>query len=270
MILLTIDIGNTNITCGIFRGERLLKKWYMPKDLCTSASWLRKRLARDIGARRMKEIEGVCICSVVSGLNNMFRKACGAAFGRGPLFATAKNAGLRIPRYNRRQLGADRIVAALSAYEKYKKALIVIDAGSAMTIDLVTARGEFAGGVIVPGMNAAARALHYFTEKLPMVIPTASASTLGRNTKGAIRAGLCHGYAGLVDQLVQEISKEARLKPLVIATGGEARLLKKASGSIDRIHGDLILKGLRMVWERNLLRSSYPTIQMTQDYEPRL
>ncbi len=250
MSLLAIDIGNTNIACGLFKGKRIIKRWFMSKELCRSASVLSWELKRNIGARHIKEIDGVCICSVVPRLDDMFRNACQAALGIRPLFASAENAGMPIKDYDKKQLGADRIVAALAAYDKYKKALIVVDAGSAITIDLVTASGEFAGGVIVPGLDTSARTLHKISTKLPYVKPTVVKRTTGRNTKEAISAGLFHGYAGLVDHLVQKISKEAKARPLVIATGGESALLKRSCTTIDHVHNNLIFEGLRLVWKR--------------------
>ncbi|MFH1829390.1 MAG: type III pantothenate kinase [Pseudomonadota bacterium] len=253
MNLLTIDIGNTNITCGLFKGKTLLKKWRIPNDRSHSASSLGKRLKQSIGVRNTKNIEGACICSVVPKLNHRIRNACSDALGIKPLFVNWRIIGMPIKKYNKKQLGVDRIVAAYAAYEKYRKALIVIDAGSAITIDLVTKQGEFSGGVIVPGLTTSAKTLESISTKLPYVKPSVVKHTKGKSTKEAISAGLFHGYAGLVDHLVKKISRQVRTQPLVIATGGEAALLKRACTSIDRVHDDLILEGLRVMWERNAI-----------------
>ena len=250
--ILTIDVGNTNVTCALFKGARISKKWRISTADCVSAAAIVKSLRAKAGKRA---IDGVCIASVVPRLDRLFGRACKRAFGIAPLFATCNTIPMRIKNYDRAQLGADRLVAAYAAYQRYQKPVIVIDAGTAITIDLVNARGEFAGGAIVPGLATAAASLHATTAKLPLVKPHATMRTIGRNTREAINSGVVRGYAGLVDSLVRSIAKQSRGKPLVIATGGDAIILRRACRTIRCVDLDLIHNGLQLLWENLLLPS---------------
>ncbi len=245
--VLAIDIGNTNVACALFSGRRLVKRWSMRTDECRDMRALALRLRAAVGARRFPE--GACIVNVVPRLDPIFRGACKVAFGVVPLFANHNSIPMRIRGYDKKQLGADRLVAAFAAYQEYRKPVIIIDAGTAITIDLVSARGEFAGGVIVPGLSIAAASLHAMTAKLPLVKPRLTARAIGRNTREAINSGLIRGYAGLVDGIVRSIARQSHGKPLVIATGGDAILLKRSCRTIRRVHPDLILRGLDLLWE---------------------
>jgi type III pantothenate kinase len=255
-MLLAIDIGNTNATCGLFRRNRLCKVWKLPCKALEDARSLARTLASGVGKGRAAPLAGICIASVVPRLDARFRAACREAFGRVPLFATHRTIGIAIRGYDRKQVGADRLVAALAAYERTGRATIVVDAGTAITIDLVNGRGEFAGGVIVPGLATHAAALHAVAEKLPLVKIRPLPRVRGRSTEEAIRGGIFHGTAGLVDHLVREISREARVRARVIATGGDAKLLARACTSIHEVRPDLILEGLQLVWERRKSRDS--------------
>jgi type III pantothenate kinase len=239
-MLLTIDIGNTNVTCGLFRGSRLLKAWNLKQS---------GLLSFENDAARSETLDGICMCSVAPGATVLVREACKDAFGIEPLVAGSWNAGMPIVGYDPKQLGADRLMAALAAYERYRKALIVVDAGTAITIDLVDADGAFRGGAIAPGVGLSAQALHEATGQLPLVEPAPARRAIGRDTRSAINSGLVNGAAGLIDRLAHDIAREGKVKPLVVATGGDANLLKKHCASIERVHPHLVLEGLRIVWE---------------------
>lgn len=197
------------------------------------------------------DLDGICICSVVPALNKIFKNVCRDLFARSPLFAVPKNIGISLQKYNPKQIGADRLVAAKAAHAKYKSTAIVIDAGSAITIDLVTKNGAFAGGVIVPGMELSARALVDMTAKLPLVKKIRPRRVVGQCTGEAIASGIYYGTAGLIDAIVRRISRETKTMPVVVATGGSAKMIAKISETIDHVEPDLLLQGLRLVWERN-------------------
>ena len=152
--------------------------------------------------------------------------------------------------YPRRQVGADRLVGALAAFERHRRAVVVVDIGTAVTVDAVDARGCFRGGAIAPGPEMMAAALAAMTAKLPRVRPRRVRRAIGRSTRAGIAAGLFFGTAGLVDRLVTRIARELRGRPLVIATGGLAKLVAPASATIRRVEPDLLFDGLRLVWER--------------------
>lgn len=242
-MLLTLDLGNSNASVGLFKGRRLVSSRSVKFH---SIAELERSLRR--GARR---VEGACVASVVPSADVRVRRFLKRSFGVKPIFASHKNAGMRVRGYSARQLGADRLVAAVAAYERYKKPVIVIDAGTAITIDLVSKKGEFAGGTIVPGLHTACESLHRVAEKLPLVKPAYTKRVRGRDTRSAINSGVVQGYAGMVDHVVREMRRESKTKALVVATGGDAKLLKKVCTTIDKVHPDLILEGLRIIWERN-------------------
>ena len=242
-MLLTLDLGNSNASVGLFNDRRLVSsrsvKFHSMAEL--------ERSLRS-GAR---EIEGACVSSVVPSMDARVRRFLKRTFGVEPVFANHKNSGMRVCGYNARQLGADRLVAAVAAYERYKRPVIVIDAGTAITIDLVNRKGEFAGGAIVPGLHTACESLYRVAEKLPHVKPAYTKRVRGKDTRSAINSGVVQGYAGLVDHIVRELRRESKTKALVVATGGDAKLLKKMCGTIDKVNPHLILEGLRIIWERN-------------------
>jgi type III pantothenate kinase len=240
-MLLTLDLGNSNASVGLFKGRRLVKSRSFKFRSITELKGLLKG-----GARR---IDGACVASVVPSADARVHRFLKRTFGIEPIFANHKNAGMRVRGYNARQLGADRLVAAVGACERYGAPAIVIDAGTAITIDLVNRKGEFAGGAIVPGLGTATDSLERAAEKIPLVKLKPSCSVKGKDTRSAINSGIVHGYAGMVDHLVREMSRDS--KALVVATGGDAKLLRSVCRTIDRVHPNLVLEGLRIIWERN-------------------
>jgi len=256
-MLLTIDIGNTSIAFGCFRGKKLIRHWRLPTNDAT-LNKLRKSLSKNIlnppsppfnkGGRG--GFEGACISSVVPSINSMIRKTLRNLFGCPLLFVTAKNAGIKIIHYNPKEVGADRLVNAIAAYRRYNRSLIIVDFGTATTFDYVTPRGEYAGGAIAPGIEISNRALSQMTAKLPKVEIKKTNRIVGRKTKESMQSGIFHGYVGLVDHLVKEMTKEVRTKPKVIATGGLAPLIAKSTKTIESVTPFLTLEGLKIIWQR--------------------
>jgi type III pantothenate kinase len=240
-MLLTLDLGNSNASIGLFNGRRLVRSRSVKFH---SMSELEKSLRRSASG-----IDGACVASVVPSMDERVRRFLKRRFGIEPLFANYKNSGMRVRGYDARQLGTDRLVAAVAAYDSYKSPVIVIDAGTAITIDLVNGKGDFMGGAIVPGLHTACESLHLVAEKLPLVKPAYVKGVRGKDTRSAINSGIVQGYAGMVDHLVREMGRGS--KALVVATGGDAKLLKRMCHTIDRVHTNLVLEGLRIIWERN-------------------
>ncbi|MBN1282426.1 MAG: type III pantothenate kinase [Proteobacteria bacterium] len=254
-MLLAIDIGNTRASIGLFAGTRLMKRGSIDWPARPSVRAIEQKLNAFAG----KGAHHACIASVVPRLTPIFAAACRKASGTRPLIVTPRNAGVRIKGYNIRQLGIDRLLAAAAAHRRHRRAVIVIDAGTAMTIDLMTARGEFAGGVILPGIGSSARGLGEIAARLPCVPPSRARRVVAKNTRDAIRAGLFFGYAGLIERIVERMVKESRARPLVVATGGDAALIKRACPIVARVHPDLVLEGLMIsasgLFLRRLARS---------------
>lgn len=250
-MLLAIDIGNSRISGAVMRGPRIKSRWQIPVDSAVSYRRIGQQLIRHIGKRQAQLLKGVCIVSVVPHLTALFRRACKQSLGIGPILATPKTIGIPIPTYNRRQVGPDRLVVATAAHARFHRPLIVVDAGSAITIDCVSRRGDFLGGAILPGLEMATCALHKMAARLPHVEVRSPTRTVGRSTPEAIRAGVIYGTAGAIERIIHQMKQEMRGHPLVIATGGYAKLIARACPAIRHVCPDLVFEGLGLVWERN-------------------
>jgi len=241
-MFIAIDIGNSRTSIGLFAGQRLVRELAIANSPRPSATAILRRIRAFAGAKAST----ACIASVVPGLTRVYARACTALTGKRTAIVTPYNAGIAIKGYKRRQLGIDRLLAAAAAFRRHRRPLIVIDAGTAMTIDHVTSRGEFAGGVILPGMDSAARSLATIAARLNYVRPSRVRRVMAKNTRDAIRAGLFFGYAGLVEHIVELMVKESRTRPLVVATGGDAALIKRACPIVKRVYPNLVLEGLML------------------------
>ena len=250
-MLLAIDIGNSSISCALMPGQRIKRRWQIPVAKARSSRGIGEQLLRRIGAKQACRLRGICVVSVVPYLTPLFRHACKQALDLGPTLATPKTIGIPLPTYNRRQIGADRLVVATAAHARFRRPLIVVDAGSAITIDCISKRGEFLGGAILPGIDMAANALHQMAARLPYVRIRPPARTVGRHTTEAIHVGVVFGAAGAIQRIISEMKQELGGQPLVIATGGHARLVARICPEIRHVCPDLIFEGLRLVWERN-------------------
>ncbi len=257
-MLLAIDVGNTNIVFGVFDGAALRRSW----RLLT----LRERTADEVGLMvtglfghdriPLDAVEAIVMGSVVPPLTPIMEGMARRYFGREPLIVDPMtNAGMPILYRNPAEVGADRIANSLAAYELYGRArrapLIVADLGTATTFDVVTAKGEYLGGVICPGPQIAAEALFQRAARLPRVDVRKPPGVVGQSTVGAIESGLFYGYIGMIEGLVRRIDAELGGGALCVATGGLAPLIAPETPLILHVDADLTLTGLRLVWERN-------------------
>jgi type III pantothenate kinase len=254
-MLLALDIGNTNITVGVFDGERLAASW----RLSTDAHRLPDEYALQLKSLLpMKDvdpaaIDGVAICSVVPPLTGVFQEATRMLFGCEPLVVGAgTRTGVRIQYDNPRDVGADRVADAAAAFSLYGGPCIVVDLGTATVFDAISADGTYLGGSITVGMGVAAESLHVSTSQLRRVELTAPETAIGKNTVHAMQSGLIFGYVGVVAELVCRFKEEmASPNATVVATGGLASILAPHTDAFDVVNEELTLVGLRLIHAMN-------------------
>lgn len=254
-MLLVIDVGNSNTVLGLFEGEALRASWRVVTTNYRTADELRILFLMLLQAEHFRpgDVSGCCISSVVPQLNLALQQVSKEAFGVTALMVSPGiKTGLTLQIDNPKEVGADRIVNSVGAIEEYPgKALILVDFGTATTFDVITAKAEWRGGVIFPGIQLAADALFERCAKLPRVEISTPAHVIGRDTVSNIRSGLTYGYAELVDGLVRRLTEEMQDTPLVLATGGLAPVIAEVARRIDVVDPLLTLKGLRAVFRRN-------------------
>lgn len=259
-MLLAIDVGNTNIVLGVFTDTdwKLLHSWRL--------TTLRERTADELGIlvtglcahHRIapRDITGIVMASVVPPLTGTMVAMVSNYFGRPPLnVEPAVNTGMTILYDNPAEVGADRVVNGIAAYEEYGKAgarpVIVVDFGTATTFDAISAQGEYLGGVICPGPHISADALFQRAARLPRIDVRKPERVIGRTTVGSMQSGLFWGYVDMVEGLVRRMRVELGGDPVVVATGGLAVLVSPETVLIDHVDSELTLRGLRLVWQRN-------------------
>ena len=252
-MLLGIDVGNTNTVIGALEGLEVKHLWRVstvPRTTDEFGLVLLQLLNHEDIA--ITEVEGVAVCCVVPSVLYAIEKAvrrylnCDVlVVGRGI------KTGMRVRTDNPREVGADRIVNAVAAFEDHGGPLVVVDFGTATTFDCVSSKGDYIGGAIAPGYQISADALFTRTAKLPRVPLQRPAQAIGTNTVASMQSGLFWGYVGLVNELARRCKDEFAERPRCVATGGLARLIGGACDEIDDHDEHLTLKGLRILWERN-------------------
>ena len=253
-MLLAIDLGNTNLTFGLFEGDQLRHDWRlatrrdsMPDELGLLMVQLMQQEGFD-----PKAVEAVVVASVVPPLNSRLVEAIERYFGRDPMMVgPGIKTGLKIHYRDPKEVGADRIVAAMAAFKKYGGPLIIIDFGTGTTYDVVSKEGDYLGGAIAPGVEISLDALVSQTAMLRRVEPVAPDSVIGRNTVASIQSGLVWGFVaqveGMVKRMVDELGGQAR----VVATGGQASLVAGLTHVIETTDPLLTLEGLRLIYAQN-------------------
>ena len=253
-MLLVIDIGNSNIVMGTYIGKKLQHHWRISTDRQKTSDEYGLLLESIFKHHNfgLGDIDDVIISSVVPPLIIPMEKMCERYFHLRPLVVgPGIKTGIRLKYENPREIGADRIVNVVGAYEQYGGPLIVIDIGTATTFDVVDANGDFLGGVISPGLGTQAEALFQRAAKLPRIELVTPKTIICRNTVNGMQAGLIFGFAGYIDAIVHRIKKEYGGEMQVVATGGFAKMIAKESTTINKIDYFLTLTGLRVLYERN-------------------
>ena len=255
-MILTLDVGNTNIKTALFEGLEMQQYWRISTDRNRSSDELGILLMNLLQSKHIapEQIEGIMMSSVVPQINFTVEHMCRNYFGQEPMkIGPGIRTGINIRYENPRELGSDRIANAVAAYELYGGPCITIDFGTATSFGVVSEKGEFLGGAICPGLKLAADALTERAAKLPRFELAKPESVIGRNTVTNMQSGLVFGYVGQVNYLVERMKRELGAPDAkVVATGGLAVLVAEESHVINIMDGLLTLKGLCLIYAKNV------------------
>ena len=254
-MILLVDVGNTNIVIGVYKENECIVSWRISTDTKKTSDEYSIQVMQLLNQYDLnpKEVKGIIISSVVPNVMHALENFCIKYCEKKPMIVgPGIKTGLNIKYDNPKQVGADRIVNAVAAIEKYGYPLIIVDFGTATTFCAISDKGEYLGGSICPGIKISSEALFHEASKLPRVELAKPGMTICKNTVSAMQAGIIYGYAGMVERLIDMIKKELGSDDVkVIATGGLSTLIDSETDSIDYIDKDLTLEGLKLIYEKN-------------------
>jgi len=253
-LLLAVDAGNTNTVFGVYRGSELIESFRLSTDVERTSDEYGATLLTLLGRSgiRAEQVADMIVCSVVPPLHPTLVRLGETFFNRRPLFVEpGVKTGMPIRYDNPFEVGADRIVNAVAARELCGAPVVVVDFGTATTFDIVNANGEYAGGIICPGVLISAEALFAHASRLYRVDVRPPEALVGRNTAAAMQAGIYYGYVGLVDGILERLKREIPELRQVLATGGQAEMIAAGSAHLDRVEPRLTLTGLRLIHALN-------------------
>ncbi len=258
-MIFVMDVGNTNIVLGVYKEDELVAHWRLSTNRQATADEYGMTIQNLFSFHGLdsKEIHAVIISSVVPPLIDSLEKMTRQYFHIEPVIVgPGIKTGIRIMYDNPKEVGADRIVNAVAAYEQYGGPLIVVDFGTATTFCAITKQGDYLGGAIVPGIGISMEALFQRAAKLPRIELVKPKTVIGKNTVSSMQSGIIFGYAGLVDKMVNRIKEEMNSQAYVVATGGLSELISSEAATIDTVNPFLTLEGLLILYKKNAIHEN--------------
>jgi type III pantothenate kinase len=257
-MLFAVDVGNTNLTLGVYRGGKWVADWRLKTDTSQSVDgWgVLFRNLFSLADLSIRDVDGIIIASVVPSLDASLEQMAERYFGAHPLFVNHQvDTGMPVKTDHPAEVGADRIVNSVAVYAKLGGPCISVDFGTAITFDCVSAAGEYIGGAICPGIGVSSEALFQRTARLPQIDVREPEKVVGANTVAMLQSGLYYGTLGMVDSILERMLKVLGEHTKIVATGGHANVICPASRYIQGIEETLTLDGLQLIWQRNSTKS---------------